>query len=88
LITRLVFALLLAVQLTIAHADNFKVYAPSVESGVTEIQYRAFRDFDRRDEINRSQAHKFGGGRSFNDYWASEVSASDLRGVVHVEYEF
>lgn len=63
----------LAIPCMSAHASNFKVYSPVVESGVTEVEYRGFRDFDRRDEINRRQTHLLGVGRGFTDYWAGEV---------------
>ncbi len=59
--------------LTMAHAAPFKVYSPIVESGVTEIEYRGFRDFDRRSEVDHSQTHKLGIGRGFTENWASEV---------------
>jgi len=73
LIARYAAALVLAANFTMAHAAPFKVYSPIVERGVTEIEYRGFRDFDRRNEINHSQTHKLGIGRGFTDKWASEV---------------
>lgn len=73
MIARYAAALVLAANFTMAHAAPFKVYSPIVESGVTEIKYRSFRDFDRRNEINHSQTHKLGIGRGFTDNWASEV---------------
>ena len=73
-----VFIVLFPVCLATAQAAPFKVYSPVVESGVTEIEYRGFRDFDRRNGINRSQTHKLGIGRGFTDNWAGEV---------YVEYE-
>lgn len=73
MIARLAAALFVATNLATAHAAPFKVYSPVIESGVTEIEYRGFRDFDRRDEVNHSQTHKLGIGRGFTESWASEV---------------
>ncbi|HSN40906.1 MAG TPA: hypothetical protein VLT92_11990 [Burkholderiales bacterium] len=73
MITRYAAALFAAASLTMAHAAPFKVYSPVVESGVTEIEYRGFRDFDRRSEVDHSQTHKLGIGRGFTENWASEV---------------
>ncbi len=73
MITRYAAALFAAANLTMAHAAPFKVYSPIVESGVTEIEYRGFRDFDRRSEVDHSQTHKLGIGRGFTENWASEV---------------
>jgi len=68
-----VAAIILAAAAASTSAAPFKVYSPIVESGVAEIDYRGFRDFDRRDDINRSQTHKLGVAYGFTDYWASEV---------------
>jgi hypothetical protein len=56
-----------------AWSAPFKVYSPTVERGVTELEYRGFRDFDHRDELDRSQEHKFAVGRGLTDYWFTEV---------------
>jgi len=57
----------------VGSAAPFKVYSPIVETGVTEVEYRGFRDFDRRDDVNRSATHKLGIGRGLSDRWATEV---------------
>ena len=73
MIARYAVALFITVHLAMADAAPFKVYSPIVESGVTEIEYSGFRDFDRRNEVNHSQTHKLAIGRGFTDNWASEV---------------
>jgi hypothetical protein len=65
--------LCLTATLTTAHAAPFKVYSPIVESGVAEVEAYGFRDFDRRNGVDRSQTHKLGIGYGFTDYWFSEI---------------
>ena len=66
-------ALFLVAHVAMAGAAPFKVYSPHVESGVTEIEYSGFQDFDRRNEVNHNQTHKLALGHGFTDNWASEV---------------
>lgn len=68
--------ILAAVSATTAAAP-FKVYSPVVESGVTEVEYQGFRDFDRRENISRSQTHKLAIGHGYDNWWTE----------VYVEYE-
>ncbi|HET6491916.1 MAG TPA: hypothetical protein VFG44_02985 [Burkholderiales bacterium] len=73
MIARYAAFLCLTASFTMAHAAPFKVYSPVVESGVTEIEVYGFRDFDRRDSVDRSQTHKLAIGHGFTDYWFSEI---------------
>lgn len=73
MIARYTAALFLTAHIAMAGAAPFKVYSPHVESGVTEIEYSGFQDFDRRNEVNHNQTHKLAIGRGFTENWASEV---------------
>ncbi|MCC6608679.1 MAG: hypothetical protein IT515_03250 [Burkholderiales bacterium] len=78
-IQRAALALGVAASLAIdtpAWSAPFKVYSPKVERGVNELEYRMYRDFDHRDEIDGSQAHKLSVGRGVTDFWFTEVYAS------------
>lgn len=78
--TALLSAALLAAQMGTAHAAPFKVYSPVVESGVSEIEYRGFRDFDRRSEVDRSQTHKLGVGRGYGSWWTEVYGELEKEG--------
>jgi hypothetical protein len=72
----LIAAVAFAAHLGSADAAPFKVFSPIVEEGVTEIEYRGFRDFDQREELDRSQTQKIDVGRGFTDYWFSEFEGT------------
>ena len=86
-LTTLLSAALFAAQLSIAHAAPFKVYSPIVENGVSEIEYRGFRDYDHRDEVNRSQTHKLGVGHGFGSWWTEIYGELEKEGGESLKLE-
>ncbi len=80
-------AALLAVHLGAAQAAPFKVYSPVVEDGVTEIEYRGFRDFDRRGEVDRSQTHKLGIGHGYGIWWTEVYGEFEKEGAESLKLE-
>jgi hypothetical protein len=85
--TTLLSAALFAAHLSAAHAAPFKVYSPVVESGVTEIEYRGFRDYDRRSEVNRSQTHKLGVGHGYGTWWTEIYAEVEKEGGESLKLE-
>lgn len=55
-----------------AHATK-KVYAPYVEQGELELEYRGGYDIDDDDDVNGSWKQKFAIGYGVNDFWFTEV---------------
>jgi len=80
-------AAVLAAQLSAARAAPFKVYSPVVESGVTEIEYRGFRDYDRRGEVNHSQTHKLGVGHGYGNWWTEIYGELEKEGRESLKLE-
>jgi hypothetical protein len=76
----LMSAALFAVHIGASRAAPFKVYSPIVESGVTEIEYRGYRDFDRRSEVDRSQTHKLGVGYGYGTWWTEIYGEMEKEG--------
>jgi len=56
-----------------AIAADMKIYSPIVERGVTEVELRGYRDFDRRAEVNGAQNYKLGIGHGFTDWLSLEA---------------
>lgn len=83
----LVTAALLAAHVGAARAAPFKVYSPIVESGVTEIEYRGFRDFDRREAVDRSQTHKLGVGHGYGIWWTEIYGELEKEGGESLKIE-
>lgn len=83
----LLTAALLSAQPNAAHAAPFKVYSPVVESGITEIEYRGFRDFDRRSEVNGSQTHKLGVGHGYGTWWTEIYGEFEKEGGESLKFE-
>src|SRR5262245_59027610 len=52
---------------------DMKVYSPIVERGVTEVELRGFRDFDKRPALDKNQEYKLGIGHGFTDWLSLEV---------------
>jgi hypothetical protein len=65
-------ALLAALPLA-SRAAPFKVYSPTVQQGVAEVEYRGYVDSDHRSELNKSQEQNFSVGYGLTDYWFTEV---------------
>jgi hypothetical protein len=71
---RLRFAAVLFIEpFAAAHAAPFKVYSPTVEYGVTEVEAYGYRDLDHRSGVDGSEKHKVTIGHGFTDYWFSEI---------------
>lgn len=70
--TTLCAALLAALPLA-SRAAPFKVYSPTVQQGVAEVEYRGYVDSDHRSELNKSQEQNFSVGYGLTDYWFTEV---------------
>ena len=71
-ITALCAALLAALPFA-SRAAPFKVYSPTVQRGVTEVEYRGYVDSDHRSELDKSQQQRFSVGYGFTDFWFSEL---------------
>ena len=54
-------------------AAPFKIYSPVVHSGERALEYRGYRDIDRRDGVGHSEKHKFALEYGINDAWATEI---------------
>ena len=69
----LILAALLGALPLAARAAPFKVYSPTVQRGVTEVEYRGYVDSDHRSDVDGSQQQRFAIGHGFTDYWFSEL---------------
>lgn len=56
-----------------AQAAPFKIFSPIVHEGESAVEYRGYRDFDSRNEINRSQTHKIALEHGVTSYWLTEL---------------
>lgn len=81
-------ALLFGTSIAAAYgAPPFKVYSPIVESGATEIEYRGFRDFDHREDVNRSQTHKLAIGHGYSNWWTELYVEFEKEGIEALKLE-
>lgn len=58
-----------------AYAADYKVYAPTVVKGETELEMRAFNSWSTGPLSGARRAVKFAAGHSFTNWWATEVYA-------------
>lgn len=50
-----------------------KIYSPNVEKGELELEWQGNYAFDKNNEKDHKQSHKYAIGYGFTDYWASEL---------------
>lgn len=56
-----------------AYAADYKVYAPTVVKGETELEMRTFNSWGAGPLSGAGRAVKFAAGHSFTNWWATEV---------------
>jgi len=58
---------------SLVHAADYKVYAPTVVKGETELEMRAFNSWGVGPLSGARRAVKFAAGHTFTNWWATEV---------------
>lgn len=56
-----------------AHADDYKVYSPVIESGERAVEANVNYDFDHRDGQNKYFSQVYAAEYGINDHWKTEV---------------
>ena len=79
-LTALVMAVMIVAlfKATPAQASH-KIYYPTVETGETELEFRAHRDFDKDPALDGGLVYKTGVGHGFTDFWFTEFYVESVR---------
>ncbi len=87
-------ALLLASAGTVARADDFIVYSPHINKGISEIELRGFYTRDGRSDFSGRAASELSFAHAFTDWWKPEIyvveyekNPGENEGLVGYEFE-